>query len=160
MQRIAAQAAEPLVDLLVAAVDLLDIVDGASAFGGKGGDEERHARPDIRRADGRAIERRGAGDNGAVRIAQHDRRAHGDEFVNKKEPRFEHFLMDEAGTFRLGCDDEQNGEEVGWEAGPGAVFDAGNRSSEIFTDFQPLPRRTTMASPAAIRFPTPKRPNW
>src|SRR4051812_45863025 len=43
------EVAQPLVDALVAAVDLADVADLAAALRAQGGDEHRHARADVRR---------------------------------------------------------------------------------------------------------------
>src|SRR3954467_6403982 len=58
-----AEGAQPLVDALVAALDLPDVVDRAGAVGRKGGEEHGHAGPDVGRLDGTALERAGPGDD-------------------------------------------------------------------------------------------------
>ena len=49
-----------------------------------------------------ALERRRPGDDGAVRIAEHDPGAHADQLVHEEQPRLEHLLehQQHAGALR------------------------------------------------------------
>src|SRR5438876_2323810 len=73
-----ADRVEPLLDPLVAAVDLMDVVDDALAFGAERGEQQGHAGADVGAGDLRAVQAVAADDDGPVRIAQNDARAHGD----------------------------------------------------------------------------------
>src|SRR4051812_43964136 len=86
------EGAQPLIDALVAPLDLPDVVDRAGTVGREGGEEHGHAGPDVGRLDGAALERTGAGDDGPVRIAEHDAGAHADQLVHEEKPRLEHLL--------------------------------------------------------------------
>src|SRR5213595_7329 len=66
---------EPLLDPLVAAIDLMDVVDGALAFRAQRGEKQGHAGADIGAGDLRAVQAIAADDDGAVRVAEDDARA-------------------------------------------------------------------------------------
>ena len=110
--------------MLVAAVDLLDVVDAALPVGAEGCDEERHTGAYVGRghADAAqlvfAVE---ADDGGAVGVAEDDLGAHVDEFVDEEEAALEHLLVDEDAALGLGGHDEGDADEVGGEAGPRGV---------------------------------------
>jgi len=59
-----------------------------------------------------------------VRVAQDDLRPHVYKFINKEQPAFEHFLMDNDLPFGLGGHHQDDTEQVGGESGPGRI---GNR---------------------------------
>ena len=67
-----AERAEPLVDSLVTALDLPDIVNDAGPVGGERRQEHPHAGADVGRVDGDALEGGGPRDDGAVGIAEND----------------------------------------------------------------------------------------
>src|ERR1043166_163119 len=87
-----AQGLEAALDVLVAAVDLPDVVNRALPLGRKRGEEHRHPGPDIGRFHGPAAELSRTGDDGAVRIAEHDPGSHPDQLVHEEEPGLEHLL--------------------------------------------------------------------
>src|SRR6266571_1677738 len=86
------QRPQPLVDALVAALDLADVVDRGLPLGGERYQQHRHAGADVGALDHAAAQRRRPGDHGAVRIAQDEARAHADELVHEEQPRLEQLL--------------------------------------------------------------------
>src|SRR5439155_1665574 len=86
------QCPQPLVDALVAALDLADVVDRGLPLGGERRQQHRHAGADVGTFDHTTAQRRRPGDDGAVRIAQHDAGAHADELVHEEQPRLEQLL--------------------------------------------------------------------
>src|SRR5919112_5838036 len=77
-----AERAQALVDALVPAVDLADVVDLGLALRAQRRDQHRHARPDVRRGDALAAQPARADDDRAVRIADRDLRSHRDQLVD------------------------------------------------------------------------------
>src|SRR3954469_8057521 len=77
-----AEGAQPLVDPFVAALDLRHVVDGAFAIRRHRGDEHRHAGADVGGIHGAAPELRRTRHQRAMRIAEHDPRAHPNELVD------------------------------------------------------------------------------
>jgi hypothetical protein len=61
-----AQAAQPLLDLFIPAIDLADVLDRAGAIGGQRGDQQRHARANVGTSQQLSEQRRGTGHNGAI----------------------------------------------------------------------------------------------
>ena len=98
----APSAAQPLVDALVAAVDLADVADLRGALGAERRDHHRHAGADVGARQPLAVELRRAGDDDAVRVAEDDPRAHADQLVDEEEAALEHLLEDQDRAARLG----------------------------------------------------------
>src|SRR6267154_352364 len=71
------QRVEAFVDTLVTALDLSDVVDEARPVGAERREEKRHSSANVRRFQERPSQSRRAGNQRAVRIAEHDSRAHG-----------------------------------------------------------------------------------
>ena len=94
----APSAAQPLVDALVPAVDLPDVPDRRRALGAERGDHHRHAGADVRALEPLAVQPRRAGDDGAMRVAEDDSRAHRDELVDEEQAALEHLLEDQDGA--------------------------------------------------------------
>src|SRR5690242_12381553 len=82
-----AECSEPLIDALISALDLPHVVDGARSLGTQRGEQDRHPRPNVGGLDRGAPQSTGSGHQRAVRIAQHDSRAHADELVHEKHAR-------------------------------------------------------------------------
>ena len=121
-----AEGIETLVDVFVAAVDLVDVVDAGGAFGTHGSDEQGDAGADVGAGHvgmTQLVLVIDADNGGAVGIAEDNLCAHVDELIDEEETRLEHLLMDEHHATGLGGCDKQDGEEVGREAGPGGVGD-------------------------------------
>src|SRR5947208_15910768 len=74
-----AQRAQPLVDPLVAAVDLADVADLRLALRAERRDEHGHAGADVGALHALAVKPARAADDRTVRIAQGDPSAHGDD---------------------------------------------------------------------------------
>src|SRR5437899_582261 len=71
-----AKAAKARVELLIAPVDLLDVVDHARPLRAERRREERHARPDVRTAQLGPVQLRRTDDHGAVRVAEDEPSPH------------------------------------------------------------------------------------
>src|SRR4051812_28652779 len=89
-----AEGIESLLDPFVSAIDLMNVVDHALAFRAKRSEQERHTGADVGAGDLRAREPVAAHDDGAVRIAENDARAHLNQLVGEEEPRLKHLLED------------------------------------------------------------------
>src|ERR1700704_651630 len=85
-----AERVQSLVNPLVAALDLPDVVDEARALGAKRGKEHCHSRSDVGLCEECAAQPRRSGDERAVRIAKDDSRAHRREFVDEEHAGLEH----------------------------------------------------------------------
>src|SRR6266576_1220505 len=81
------QLIQSILDSLVAAVDLVDVVDDALALGAERGEQQRHAGADVGTGDLGAAQTAAADDDRAMRIAQHDARAHRDQLVGEEQAR-------------------------------------------------------------------------
>src|SRR3954451_11358394 len=79
-----AELPQALVDALVAAVDLPDVADLRTPLGAQCGEQDRHPGTDVRGLDGLAAQTARAVDDRAVRVAQRDVGAHGDELVDEE----------------------------------------------------------------------------
>src|ERR1700730_4961188 len=87
-----AQWIQSLLDALVAAIDLMNVVNHALAFSAQRCEQQRHAGANVGTRDLRAGETVSADDDRAVRIAQDDAGAHRDEFVGEEEARLERLI--------------------------------------------------------------------
>ena len=70
-------------------------------------------------------------DDGAMRVAEDDLRAHGDQLVDKEEPALVHLLVDDDRALRLGGRHQGDAHEVGREGGPGRVVDLGHGAAKV-----------------------------
>ena len=100
----------------------------------------------------------GPGDHGAVRIAEHDPRAHPDQLVHEEEPGLEHLLEDQQHAGALGRGDDRGGHDVGRERRPGPVLELRHVAAEVGTDAPLLPGVTVSRLPS-IRGRMPSRSN-
>src|SRR6185312_2831157 len=135
--------AQPLVDSLVAAVDLPDVPDRGGSLRTEARYEHRHARADVRALHPLAVETRRPVDDGAVRVAEDDARAHVHELVDEEQAVLEHLLEDQDGALRLRRDREGDRRQVGRESGPGAVLDLGDLGADVVLDRKLLAARHT-----------------
>src|SRR5579859_6732631 len=87
-----AQWIQSLLDPLVSAIDLMNVVDHALALGAERGQQQGHSGADVGAGDVRAGESIPADDDGAMRITENDARTHGDQLVGEEEPRLEHLF--------------------------------------------------------------------
>ena len=136
-----AEGAEALVDTLVAAVDLPDVPDRGAPVGAERCDHHGHAGADVRALEPLPHEPGRSGDDGAMRVAEDDPRAHRDELVDEEEPALEHLLEDEHRPRRLRGRDDRDRRQVGGERGPDAALDLRDLAAEVVEHPQPLPRR-------------------
>ena len=114
------QCVEPVLDVLVAAVYLLDIVDAADALGTEGGDEQGYAGTDVGTGHASATELQLAvvtHDDGTVGVAENDLRTHIDELVDEEQAALEHLLVEEHRPACLGGNGDEHAEQVGGESG-------------------------------------------
>ena len=112
--------------MLVAAVNLLDIVDAAGALGTEGGNKQCHTGAYVGRGHAYAtqlvfvVE---TNHRGTVRVAENDLRTHVDEFVDKEQAALKHLLVYQHAALGLRGYHKGNGYEVGREAWPRRVGD-------------------------------------
>src|SRR2546430_2764817 len=128
------QRHEPLVDPLVAALDLSDVLNDGVALRREGGEQHRHAGADIGTLDDLPAERRGARDYGAMRIAEYDARAHADQLVDEEQPGLEQLLENQQQSFALGRDHDRDGHEIGRKRRPGSVLEFRDVAAEVRPD--------------------------
>src|SRR5438067_7769523 len=79
-----AQWIQTLLDSLVAAIDLMNVVNHALAFGAQRSEQQRHAGANVGTRDLRAGETVSADDDRAMRIAQDDARPHRNQLVSEE----------------------------------------------------------------------------
>src|SRR5215207_4724981 len=90
-----AERAQALVDALVSAVDLADVVDLGLPLRAERGDQHRHAGPDVGGRHALAAQPARADHDRPVRVADGDLGAHGDQLVHEEQPVLEHLLEDQ-----------------------------------------------------------------
>src|SRR5713101_1523103 len=125
---------QPLIDPLVAPLDLADVVDHGMALGSQRREQHRHSSPDVRAVHHAAVQRRGPGDHRPVGIAQHNACAHADQLVHEEESRLEQLLEDQQDPFALRRDHDRDGHQVGGEGGPRAVLQLRDVPAHVGTD--------------------------
>src|SRR5262252_5627568 len=129
-----AQRAEPLIDALVAALDLSYVVDHRIPLGRQGGEQNGHAGADVGALDLPSPQLRRARDHGAMWIAEHDARSHADQLVHEKEARLEHLLEHKQRPFALRRHHDRDRHQVGGERRPGSVLELRDVAPEIGAD--------------------------
>ena len=118
------QVIQPFINILVASLNLVAVVDDAGAVGTEGCDEQGDAGADVGRGHANTTQVVGvveADDIGTMGVAEDDLRTHVDEFVDEEQAALEHLLVDEHGALGLGGYHKGNGYEVGREAWPRRV---------------------------------------
>ena len=60
---------------------------------------------------------------GPVRVAKNDLGAHLHQLIDEKQPAFEHFLVDQYRTSRLGGHHQHDAQQVGCKTRPGVIID-------------------------------------
>ena len=112
--------------MLIAAVNLLYVVDSAYSLSRHGGDEKSHTGTDVGRChvSGSKWVLASKTDNGGpVRVAEYNLGSHIDEFIDKEEAALEHLLVDKhAASGLYGCDKGYT-YQVGCESWPWCVRD-------------------------------------
>ena len=100
-----ADGIETVLDVFVAAVYLVDMVDAGGTFGTHGSDKHGDTRTDVRTGHVIGFELSlmvMAYYHRPVRVAKDDLRAHVDQFIDEEQTRLEHLLMNKYRSFRLG----------------------------------------------------------
>src|SRR3989441_659232 len=128
------QRPEPLIDPLVAALDLADVVDHRVPLGGERRQQHRHPRPDVGALDHLPAQRRRPRDHRAVGVAQHDAGAHADQLVHEKQARLEQLFEHQQQPLALRGDDDRDRHQVRGERGPRAVLEFRHVAPEIGPD--------------------------
>ena len=129
---------QSLLDPLVTAIDLMDVVDHALALGAECREKQCHAGADVGAGDLCAGEPIAADDDRPMRIAKNDPRPHRNQFVRKEKARLEHFLEDHHRPFGLRPHDHHDREQVGREERPRAVVDFRNGGTDVIAHAQLL----------------------
>src|SRR3954447_19520952 len=80
-----AEGIQSLLDPLVSAIDLVNVVDHALALRAERREQQRHSGANVGAGDLRARESIAADDDGAVRIAENDARSHLNQLVGEEE---------------------------------------------------------------------------
>lgn len=123
------QGIEAAFDILIAAVNLLNIVYCRSTFCAHGGKQHGYASPDVRRQHLACTQTQAVVmtyHNGTVGVAENYLCAHINEVVHKEKAAFEHFLMNEHAALALGGNYQNHRQEVWRESGPWSISDRQN----------------------------------
>ena len=118
------EGVEAVLDVFVAAINLLDVADDAGAVGTHGGNEQGDTGTDIRAGHPAATQSQFTVvtyDDGTMGVAEDNLGAHIDEAVDEEQAALEHFLMKEHRAAGLGGYDDEYGEQVGGQSGPWCV---------------------------------------
>src|SRR6185312_14890163 len=132
------QPVQALVNILVSAVNLIDILYHALSFGAHGRDQQGNACPDIRAAHADAAQlllSAKTNDCGTVRVAENDAGTHIQQLVHKEQPALKHFLMNEHASFRLRGYHQQYAQEIRCESGPGMIVNSEHGPIEVGLNF-------------------------
>src|SRR5215213_2757328 len=146
-----AERLQPLVDALVSAVDLADVVDLRLALRAQGGDQHRHAGADVRRGDALPAQPAGADDDRPVGVADRDLGAHRNQLVHEEQPVLEHLLEYEHRTLGLRGKRDDDRREVGGKRRPRAVLDLGLVVAGVARDDQLLVARDDHVGAVELR---------
>ena len=135
------ERAQPLVDPLVAPVDLADVADRRHAFGAQARDQHGHAGADVRALQPLAVSF--AGPATTTRCGSQTMiRAPMPTSLSTKNRRLSNiFSKIENRAARLGGDDDGDRGEVGREGRPGAVLDLRDLAAEVVLDRELLAGR-------------------
>ena len=109
-----------LFDVFISAVDLLHIVDAASAVCTEGSNQQSDASANVGTCHTARTELMleiVSNDHRAVRIAEDNLCAHVDEFVSEEETALKHLLMEKHTSLRLRSHHDENRKEVGGKTG-------------------------------------------
>ena len=131
---------QPVVDVLVATVDLADISDVGGSLCGQGSYQHCHTRPDVGTVHSFAVEAGRSADDRTVRIAKRDPRTHRNQFVNEEEAVLEHLFENQDLSLGLGRQRESDRGEVSREGGPRAVLNFGDCSAGMVEKANRNPR--------------------
>ena len=126
-----ADGVQPVFDVFVTAVDLVDVVDLACSFGRHSGNEHGNTGTYIRRSHVIAFQLARMVmpyHHRPVRIAENDLCSHINQFVHKEEPGFEHLLVNEHRSFRLRSNHQEDREQIRRETGPRCICNREDRA--------------------------------
>ena len=121
-----AWGAKFLIDAFVAAIDLSDVIYRRLPLSGEGSDEQRHTGADVGRFEPSAVELAFADDDDAMRVAEDDLSAHGDERIDEEHSAFEHLFEEDDGALALRCRRDGDAHEIGGVCRPRRVVDLRN----------------------------------
>src|SRR5690606_31677228 len=110
---ISTNCAQARIDVLVSAVDLIDVRNFALALCGKRCDQQRDPGAEIGGGHVDAAQLWFAiqpDDGGTVGVTQDDLGSHVDEFVDEEQAALKHFLVNQHRTLGLGSGDQHNAE--------------------------------------------------
>ena len=145
------ESIETLVDVLVTAVDLVDVADDAGSLCRHCCDKKSNTGTDIRRshiAGTQAVIVVVTDDHGSMRVTKDDLSSHIDEFVHKEQTALEHLLMDQNATLALDCNHEKYAEEVRGKTWPRSIRKCHDRAiKERIYDVALLLRNKDIVSP-------------
>ncbi len=147
---ISPESGEMHLERFIAPIDRFGVIDDRTAFCAESRDDHGKAGSDIRGGDDRGAEFRWTADDDAMRIAVDDLRAHSDQVVHEIESAFEHFFEEGDKTIRLGCEDDQNGEQIGRKRGPDSVVDFRNGVREVRFDPERVRGIVLIANPMVL----------
>jgi hypothetical protein len=105
------QSIQAGVDIAVATVNLLNILDCACTLGAHGGDEQCYSGTNIGRGHLRCTQAHAvvmANDRCAVWVAEDNLCAHINEFIDKEQAALEHLLVNEYSAFGLCCNNQED----------------------------------------------------
>ena len=83
-----------------------------------------------------AVKQTGTTDDGSVRVAERNARAHADEFVHKEHTAFKHLFKNEHRAFHLRGDHGHNAGQVRRKSRPRRIVNFGNHTAQIGVHFQ------------------------
>ena len=98
-----------MLDVFVATVNLVDMINLTGTFGTHGGNQHRDTRADIRAGHVIGFELSlmvMTDNNRSVRVAEDDLRTHIDQFVHEEQTRLKHLLVNQHGAFGLRSHDK------------------------------------------------------
>src|SRR5450432_1095679 len=129
-----AEAVEPFVNILITAIDLVDILNNTFPLRAHGGDEQRNTRPDIGTAHRDAtqfVQSSQSDHRSAMGIAKNDLCTHIEKLVYKEQAAFKHFLMNEYTAFSLRGNHEHHTQQIRRQSGPWMIIYRQNRSIQV-----------------------------
>ena len=124
---------EAVLDIFVATVDLVDVVNLTRSFGTHGRDEHRDTGTDIGAGHVVVFELTGvvvSDDHSAVRVTEDDLRAHINQFIHEEQTRLEHLLVNEHRPACLGSDHKDHGQQIRCQTRPGCISHREDRTIE------------------------------
>ena len=94
-------------------------------------EQHRHAGANVGRFDGAGAKPRRSRYDGAMRIAQHDARAHRHQLVDEEHARLEHLLVHEDHAVALRRRDDGDGHEIGGKRRPRLILELRHMPAKV-----------------------------